>query len=757
MPIDIHVRRQSPSSLLEGTMMAYPLHWPTICVALLLMLGVSGSTQAQTPTGAPLTEPPQLCPVGGVLDVGLDLKLVHQPVQVVSTATSTITAQPLPLRAYNLVDGPGWQYCDGQKRAIQNPMIPGPTFRLRKGAQGQTDGDQLRMTLRNLLPVTTDPHACNPVRNYTVTVPPRNDGTCHLEDFPLVAQQFPACLHGDNVTNMHYHGFHISPQPPQDFVLLSLYPEGTQHVTPSLTDAVGTYRFQLDPLPYTQAEGTHWYHPHKHGSTALQVTNGMAGSVIITGPFDDWLNGLYAQSGGLDDKVLIIQQIAAELNFFAQFPPPTVTKDCSTNPCVCKATPNSVPAQPSINGQLNPVLTMRPGEIQRWRLINATVQGGGQLKIGFDPQFGIKQIAQDGVQFSQQNYQQQPLLSLAWFVPDQPPQLLTNVNLAPGNRADYLVKAPLVIERTCFAQVQSVTGNVDSSVRRRIDARNQAARAALRARQGPPPLLTVCVDPALGPKPMAFPDPTQWPPMPYFLQNIPSSPVPTTVAFSMEGTQPADPTNTFLIDGVQYCPDCANHTLTLNVPQEWIITNDSAPQHPFHMHTNPHQLVEQGSLINGQPVPFQSYTSPLWEDTIALPSQGNCWNLAAGPIWDNNDAQQKCPQVCTARDTTWNGQWVTTQPGQRSVCNCCAPSSSLGYVRIRQLPIDFTGELVLHCHILGHEDRGMMQNVQIVCPQGPYWGNPRPGQPECVQGNFIPAAKQCPTTYKTGPMCASGS
>jgi L-ascorbate oxidase len=29
---------------------------------------------------------------------------------------------------------------------------------------------------------------------------------------------------------------------------------------------------------------------------------------------------------------------------------------------------------------------------------------------------------------------------------------------------------------------------------------------------------------------------------------------------------------------------------------------------------------------------------------------------------------------------------------------------------------DFTGEFVMHCHVLDHEDAGMMQNVAIVTP-----------------------------------------
>jgi hypothetical protein len=90
-----------------------------------------------------------------------------------------------------------------------------------------------------------------------------------------------------------------------------------------------------------------------------------------------------------------------------------------------------------------------------------------------------------------------------------------------------------------------------------------------------------------------------------------------------------------------------------------------------------------------------------------------------------------------------------------SVCGCCAPTDSPGYTKIRVLPTDFTGETVLHCHILGHEDRGMMQNVQMVCPppNQTSFGKPRPGQPECVQGNYIPAAKQCPASYPTGDKC----
>ena len=38
-----------------------------------------------------------------------------------------------------------------------------------------------------------------------------------------------------------------------------------------------------------QAPGTHWYHGHKHGSTALNLANGMAGALIIEGDYDKTL------------------------------------------------------------------------------------------------------------------------------------------------------------------------------------------------------------------------------------------------------------------------------------------------------------------------------------------------------------------------------------------------------------------------------------------------------------------------------------
>ncbi len=55
----------------------------------------------------------------------------------------------------------------------------------------------------------------------------------------------------------------------------------------------------------------------------------------------------------------------------------------------------------------------------------------------------------------------------------------------------------------------------------------------------------------------------------------------------------------------------------------------------------------------------------------ARPAAGQaCPPTEAGPIWSTQDAQTKCPQTC-GRYGSWNGQWWTTVSGEMSVCQCC--------------------------------------------------------------------------------------
>ena len=368
---------------------------PALAMTKLGVLSEAQST-ASTSLGPPFSEPREIRSVDGVLRAILRVRGgLHQ----VPDPTNPRETTELRLRTYD-------------------DEIPGPTLRARVG-------DRIGVTLENRInpaefPPTSDT-ACNVRGNRNP--PPR-------QWYPG-RDRFPACFHGDNTTNLHYH---VSPEGSGDNVLVEVHPGET------FDNDFVLSRYDTPPERYVagQAPGTHWYHPHKHGSVALQVINGMAGAVVVEGEFDDELKRFYA--GQLSEKVLVIQQIAVRINL-------------DDDPQKAKIPPFAV------NGQYQPVIRMRPNEVQRWRLVNATMQQrahqryrflqksiydaalnvaerrvelGESFQLAFpaDPGVvpGIRLIAKDGVQFTGGTYER--------LRGDQ------EFALAPGNRVDILVKAP---------------------------------------------------------------------------------------------------------------------------------------------------------------------------------------------------------------------------------------------------------------------------------------------------------------------------
>ena len=102
-----------------------------------------------------------------------------------------------------------------------NGCFPGPTIRARKG-------DILKINITNGLPYTTQKNM-------------------------LGFQK--------NITNLHTHGFHVSPKAPSDYVMYGLTSGKTyNHVYDTSLHEAGTLNF---------------YHPHKHGVVAEQFWAGL--------------------------------------------------------------------------------------------------------------------------------------------------------------------------------------------------------------------------------------------------------------------------------------------------------------------------------------------------------------------------------------------------------------------------------------------------------------------------------------------------
>src|ERR1043165_4325609 len=161
-----------------------------------------------------------------------------------------------------------------------------------------------------------------------------------------------------------------------------------------------------------QSPGTHWYHAHKHGSTAINVANGMTGAFVIEGGYDDAINSYYGKDWTRQAKVMVINQLGVS---------PNLERGIAG---VTDKGPNF-----SVNGRLDPVLTMYPGEVQMWRIVNTSGRAGALFPT---PPGGLqwRQLAQDGVQFAPTNYGAPPFTNNSFL-------------LAAGNRADFLVKAPM--------------------------------------------------------------------------------------------------------------------------------------------------------------------------------------------------------------------------------------------------------------------------------------------------------------------------
>ncbi len=61
------------------------------------------------------------------------------------------------------------------------------------------------------------------------------------------------------------------------------------------------------------------------------------------------------------------------------------------------------------------------------------------------------------------------------------------------------------------------------------------------------------------------------------------------------------------------------------------------------------------------------------------PSSATQW-VEAGPLFSQFDAQNKCPNVCQrSGGGTWDGNWKTTEPGRMSVCSCGGQRLSPGF------------------------------------------------------------------------------
>lgn len=611
---------------------------PRAGYALGLLLGCS-SAVALADSARVLSNPP-LMPIKGAAQ----LLGAEQAAGSAAEKQFTWYIKETDNRLYNPTSG---AYDRVKLRSYQgtgiNPNAPfvAPTIEIRPG-------DTVRATLNNQLAANSDP-ACLKVDSSINT---------------------PQCF---NTTNMHAHGLWISPAGNSDNVLLSIKPGVS-------------FQYEYN-IPADHPAGTFWYHPHQHGSTAIQVASGMAGALLIKGDrlaTDNTPGDLDTVLEGVREQVMVFQQIPYDCR----------EEGAATPDYNCTDKLGSIPdygalgfgkwgksgRYTSINGQVLPLIQQSRDEVVRWRMIHAGIHDTLNLSLRkATPK--LSALLQEGG--TTPKIGQLPIEELCTAT--QYPQFLmaadglTLRNLLrkevavfqPGYRWDSLVAFDEGGDYCLVDEQAAANANVGAEVSPRVllgvvqvTGQSSLDRSELIAR--------AITTSAQKNYPAQFAQITQEVMKGSFARFTPHSSItdqeltsktPREAKFNIDKGM-------FMINDQPFKPGRIDHNLVLGDVEEWTLTSDRAG-HPFHIHVNPFEIVK--------------ILDPKGKDVSA-----------AGAV-DGDDPQYPGLKG-VFKDTIWVKE---------------------GYkVIIRTRYQRYIGDFVLHCHILDHEDQGMMQNVRISLPDG---------------------------------------
>ncbi len=434
----------------------------------------------------------------------------------------------------------------------------GPTLRVRPG-------DVVQITLDNQL-----------------TVPEGAIGAACLKPGGdhLHGQDEPAQAGEDQLTNLHFHGLHVTPrerEPFGDSVLVDL-PNGKSRI-----------RFTI---PHRHDEGTFWYHAHRHECTDDQVFRGLAGLLIV----GDSRNALPRRFRGLRTRSLALKDVQVE----------TAASGSGLQIADDHDWGNST--HRTVNGRINPVMDIRPGETQLWRLANVSSAVWYNVAL-VDPAGGTRDpftiVAQDG------NSLRHAVRQRALVIP-------------PGRRFDVLVRAP--------ASGQRILRTLEYFQGRLTFPEDDLATMAV-GRGEPMPAIEA---------PAKLRPP---------VQRFPARRGPTR-RFTFDIDSRTKPT-AFTINDAVFDADIPDASTRLGTTERWVIYNKSGEEHPFHIHQDDFRVVE----ASGGPPRL-----PGDQDIVVLP----------------RGTPDKPSRVVIDMPFT-----------------------------------DYAGNFVFHCHILDHEDAGMMSRVQV--------------------------------------------
>jgi FtsP/CotA-like multicopper oxidase with cupredoxin domain len=426
-------------------------------------------------------------------------------------------------------------------------------------------------------------------------------------------------------TNFHFHGLSIPPVCHQDEVLKTSIPPGRR-----------PFEFKVR-IPKDQPPGLYWYHPHIHGFSKIQVLRGASGAIVVEG-----IEQTNKDLEGMRERVLVIRDQDL-INPNAPVPvAPKVQLDRDGD-VVNTGTGGGKPAKDlSINfvpvsyPDYQPaIITMKPGERQLWRVVNACAITYLDLRVIFnrEPQM-LKVVAFDGVPINRNGNPNMVVIRGRLLVP-------------PAGRVEFIVSAPP--EGTPAALI---TRSVNTGPGGENDPKRSLASIVV-SKDEPQATRLPANLPKLVP-----------PPLPWLGDVVP---VRTRKLYFSEKLQnPSDPTSAtsfyITVDGHKPTTfDPMSNVPDIVVKQgdveDWIIEDRSNELHAFHIY----QIHFLHTQSFGIPV-----NDPFLRDTIDVP-------------------------FCDGKGGAY-------------------PSVTL---RMDFRDPNIVGSFPYHCHLLEHEDNGMMGLIRV--------------------------------------------
>lgn len=462
----------------------------------------------------------------------------------------------------------------------------------------------------------------------------------------------PNMFHCADVTNLHTHGLHVGPL--QDDVSVSIWP-GANH----------TYTYDI---PADHLMGTHWYHAHHHGAVGLHTLGGMAGVLLVT-PTEDYLRSLPKDLRVLYDNEHATKTYTMLLNHvflgpsdpehgdMSQYSLPDLAamyngNTINTNPKYFTGVENFI----AVNGQYKPTVHVTSGQTALFRMVHASGTRALVLKLDQPQLCTLRLLARDGI------FQSLPYLDLARLV------------LIQATRADVAVYCTLPVGSNKPIRVNVYASNATDDIGPlwgNVHAQDSVFSILIKARTRSKKLVGL---------------PTSVAPLPAHISNLLDKPVHRTQVVDMDN---------FAINTVPFpgfsAPAAFRYVHSQCLGKVYRIS--SSAYTGLGSASGSSCGVADGACGGGPGTPPEPLVPGVFNPDAGLHAYHQHQNQFQVEHFFGLDVDPDFFRIGEFRDTM--SQIVT-------------------FVMLRSQPLDYTGDVVMHCHVAQHEDMGMMAlyNVQ---------------------------------------------